>query len=126
MIFVKVRDLTTKNKDISDKNMKVLYKIAVCGKYETKPEICEVPDFELIHHSDGTVTSTAHEIDEVEEAICDAANNFVTVRWKLPDEPDICYRETQFPEWDYIGELVNRINQLENELEHLKMDLGNV
>lgn len=102
--------------------MKVEYKIAI-NSYETPVGTCEVPDlkFKVEEIPNGIKkTCTAHEIDAVEETLTDFAINFVHVLWKLPEEEDIFYREAEFPTWEWIGELCNRIEQLEKENEELK------
>ncbi len=101
------------------KTMKVQYIVSVNG-YESPVYDCEVPEFELTHHEDGTVTGKASEIDAVEETLCDVARNFVFVKWKLPEENDIWYREAEFPEWSYIKELCDKIEKLEEEIKELK------
>lgn len=106
--------------------MKVEYKISVAGKDVLPVATCEVPDLKFeVKETPNSIekTCTMHEIDAVEETLADLVNNFVCIKWKLPEEDDIFYREAEFPTWLCVGELCDRIEQLEKENAELKKRL---
>lgn len=102
--------------------MKVEYKVSVNGIDATPVYIAKVPKCTLTHSTDGRVIGKAFEVDAVEEALCDLVQPIVVVQWKLPEDDDFIFhvREATFPTWEHVGELCDRIEQLEKENAELK------
>lgn len=102
--------------------MKVEYKVSVNGQDATPIYTAEVPQCTLTHLPDGRVIGNACEVDAVEEALCDLVQPIVVVQWKLPEDDDFIFRvrEAEFPTWQWVGELCDRIEQLEKENAELK------
>lgn len=106
--------------------MKVEYKICAKGIGESPFYIAEVPHFSFKEEKiPGGIkkSCTAHEIDAVNETLTDSVVETVYIMWKLPEEDDIFYREAEFPTWGWVGELCDRIEQLEKENAELKKRL---
>lgn len=74
--------------------------------------VCSVPD-ELDNR-------TIEGMDAIEEIVADCISSMMLFEWKFDDEPDEKYRLGRLAEWRNMGELCDRIAELEAEVDRLK------